>query len=403
MRALLALFFILQTPDYLADGSKALDEHRYQDAAQAFAKAVEADPKDYSAHFNLALAYGFLNKDPDAIAEYKKSLDLKPGLFEAEMNLGMVYLRQKDAASALPLFENAAQQKPKEFAVVYHLAEAESAAGAYDKAATAFQTALEIDPKSAPSEFGLARALARQQKLADAAPHYRQAAAMDAAYRDGLLELASLYEKSGENKEAEALYREFPDNPEARQRLNGLMLRSGQYADAIPTLEQAYAKDGSSKNLIALAAAYSITNQNTKAMPLLEKAVAAEPGNFDVRMMYGRALRDSKQFAASAAQFTEAVKIKPGDVRAWSDLAAVLYSAGQFQQSLMAFDKARDLGEDTPGNWFLRAIILDKLQQKKPALDAYRHFLEMSKGDHPDQEFQARQRARILQAELEKK
>src|ERR1035437_2337810 len=115
MRELAALFLLLQTVDYYAEGSKALDERRYQDAAQAFTKAIEAEPKDYSAHFNLALADGFLNNDAGAIAEYRKALDLKPGLFEAEMNLGLVYLRQKDAAAAVPLFEDAARQKPKEF------------------------------------------------------------------------------------------------------------------------------------------------------------------------------------------------------------------------------------------------------------------------------------------------
>jgi hypothetical protein len=39
----------------------------------------------------------------------------------------------------------------------------------------------------------------------------------------------------------------------------------------------------------------------------------------------------------------------------------------------------------------------------KPALEAYQRFLSMSQGKNPDQEFQARQRARILQRELEKR
>jgi tetratricopeptide (TPR) repeat protein len=301
------------------------------------------------------------------------------------------------------VLEDAASQKPQEFAVAYHLGEAEAAVGANDKAAAAFQSAAALDPKSAPAEFGWARALARQQKVTGAAPHYRQAAALDPTYRDGLIELASLYEKSGQTQEAAALYRELPGNPEAEKRLSNLQLRSGQYADAIPNLEQAYARESSPANLIALAAAYAITGQTAKALPLLEKAAAAEPANFDVRMMYGRALRDSKQIPAAVAQFNEAVKLKPGDKNAWSDFGAALYAAAQYPQSLAAFDKARELGEDTPGNWFLRAITLDKLQQKKPALEAYRKFLEISRGEHPDQEFQARQRARILQTELEKR
>src|SRR5579884_1314517 len=95
-----ALLFLLQTADPAAGGLKALNEHRYEEAAAEFQKAVEADPKDYAAHFNLAIAYGFLNRDADGIAEYRKTLELKPGLFEAETNEGVLLLRQKRAAEA---------------------------------------------------------------------------------------------------------------------------------------------------------------------------------------------------------------------------------------------------------------------------------------------------------------
>ncbi len=69
-----ALLFFLQAADPSAAGLKALEESRYQDAVDAFTKAVSSDPKDYAAHFNLAVAYGFLNKDAEGIAEYRKTL-----------------------------------------------------------------------------------------------------------------------------------------------------------------------------------------------------------------------------------------------------------------------------------------------------------------------------------------
>jgi hypothetical protein len=43
---------------------------------------------------------------------------------------------------------------------------------------------------------------------------------------------------------------------------------------------------------------------------------------------------------------------------------------------------------------------LDKIHQQKPALESYQRFLAMSNGQNPDQEFQARQRIRILEREL---
>jgi hypothetical protein len=70
---------------------------------------------------------------------------------------------------------------------------------------------------------------------------------------------------------------------------------------------------------------------------------------------------------------------------------------------LAAFDRARELGEANAGNWFLRGIILDKLHQIRPALEAYRQFLSLSQGKNPDQEFQARERAKLLERELGKR
>ena len=403
MWAVAVALLLLQTPDYSSEGLKALDDGKYQVAVDAFTKVISADPKDYTAHFNLALAYSFLHKDAEGIAEYRKTLELKPGLYEAELNGGILLLRQKSPAEALPLLESAAGQKPKEFRPRYYTAEAQLATGALQKAGESYRLALELNPKSAGAELGLAHVLARQNQLAEAAPHFRQAAQLDPKYRDNLLELAELYEQNKQPAEAIAIYREFPDNPAAQEHLGELLLENKQYAEAIPRLEAAYTKSPTEANRTGLAMAYLFNHQLEQAIPLLEQAVAAEPSNCDLRLMYARALRDRKQYPAAANQFLAAAKLKPEEAQTWSDLGAMLYLMGSYEPALGAFDRARSLGENTPGNWFLRAIILDKLKQTKPALEAYRQFLSMSQGKNPDQEFQARQRARILERELEKR
>src|SRR5277367_1550723 len=61
----LVLFLALQS-NYYELGVKALDEKRYQDAVDNFINAIAAEPKDYSLHFNLALAYSLMSKDAEA-------------------------------------------------------------------------------------------------------------------------------------------------------------------------------------------------------------------------------------------------------------------------------------------------------------------------------------------------
>ena len=87
-----ALLFFIQA-DATSEGMKALESGNYQAAVDAFRKVIAGDPKDYFAHFNLAMAHTLLHQDADAVNEYRRTLELKPGLYEAELNCGIVLLR----------------------------------------------------------------------------------------------------------------------------------------------------------------------------------------------------------------------------------------------------------------------------------------------------------------------
>ena len=398
-----AALLFWQAANPASEGLKALEESRYEAAVQAFTKAIEADPADYSAHFNLGLAYSFLEKDSEGIAEYRKTLELKPGLYQAELNAGILLVRQKKPGEALTLLADAASQKPAEYRPRYYLAEAQLANGNAAQAAESYHAALASDAKSAAAELGLGRALAQQGNLPDAASHFRKAAELDPKYRDSLLELAALYEKGGQKTEALEIYKQFPGNAAVEERMGELLLDSKQYAEAIPRLENAYSQSPTEANRVGLAMAYLFNQQLDKAVPLLDQAVTQSPGNFNMRIMYAHALRDQKRYPQAARQFQEALKLQPNAGHTWDELGGVLYMAEDFQPALAAFERAHELGENLAGNWFMRAIILDKLHQLKPAVDAYQQFLSMSHDQSPDQEFQARQRVRIIQRELEKR
>lgn len=399
----LAFLLLWQATDFNAEGRKALDGKDYPAAARWFEQAVAAEPKDYAARFYLALADSYLQKDEEAIAGYRKVLELQPGLYDAELNLGILLLRQKRGAEAVAPLRQAATAKPKEFRPHFYLGDALLASGENEPARQEYQAALELNPKSAGAELGLARVEARANRVAEAALHFRKAAELDPSFRDALLELAALYEKSGQFNEAIGIYRQFPKNAAAQERMGALLLQSKQYGDAIPRLEDAWRRSPTPANRLALGQAYLFSKQLDKALPLLEQSAAAEPANYDIRMMYARALRDARRFAPAAEQFFAAVKMKPDSREAWNELAGASYMTGNYPQALAALDQALKLGEDTPANHFMRAIILDKMRELEGALANYQRFLALSGGKHPDQEFQARQRARIIQRELSKR
>lgn len=398
---LLSLLILLavsaaQTPDLQTEGLQALDRQQFAQAEQIFTKLTTQDPKDYTAFFNLALAESGLQKRDEAISDYRKVLDLKPNLFEAELNLGILYLRKRQSGDAVPLLEDAVKQKPDQPRPKRYLADALLASGKAAEARDLYKQVLAVDPKLATAELGLGQSLVALGALDEAAPHYRQAATLDGNLKSYLLELASAFEKANRPADAVALLKEFPSDIAAREELGRLYLSLNRPGDAVTEFQASVAASPIPANQLALATAYLKNNQPDLAAPILERALAANPNDYDLHMVVGRLRRDRHGYVEAAKEFTTAARIKPDSVEAWNEAAAAFVLSNQYGEALAALDKVHSLNGDTPGDLYYRAIVYDKLHQVKQALASYQRFLESSSGKFPDQEFIARQRSRIL-------
>ena len=393
-----ALFLLAPAEDLIDQALKALDARQPAAAEALLRKAVGEDANDYAAHFHLALALSLQNKDEEAITEYRRTLELKPGLFEADLNLGILLLRDKRPGEAMPVLKEAAEAKPQDARPKGYLAQALLDSGEPAEAEQLYRGLLGNEPKNAAAQAGLAKALRAQDKLSDAAEAFRAA-----GNKEGLLEIAAEYEKRGQQPDAIAIYQQFSDDPAVGRRLGQLQIDSKNAEAAIVNLEEVVKKNPTSQNRLALADAYKLAGQPAKVLEQLQAAVAVEPGNFALRMALGRQLRDTGKLLPAAQHFQTAAKLDPQSVDAWNELASALLVSQNYTEGLMALDHVRALGKERPGNYFLRAITLDKLKMKPQALIEYKAFLDASKGTLPDQEFQARQRMRIIELELKKK
>jgi tetratricopeptide (TPR) repeat protein len=380
-------------------GLQALDHKDYQQAEQIFSKIVAADPKDYSALFNLALAESALKQDDQALAHYKQVLALKPGLYEAELNVGILDLRDSRPADAVPLLQDAAKQKPNQPRPQRYLGEALLETGDNDAASAAFRASLTLDAKQPLAELGLGQTFVRAGKLDEALPHYQSAVALDPSLKSYLLEIAVAFSKAGRSKEAIALLEQFPEDTGAREELGRIYLAQNQPADAVKEFQAAVAASPTSANRLALATAYLKNNQADLAGPILEQELAAHPNDYDLHMAVGRIYRDRRNFATAGAQFVAAATIKPDSVEAWNEAVSAFVIGEEYPQALAALDKVHALGAESAGDFFYRAIVYDKLHQVKPALENYQKFLAMSDGKFPNQEFQARERSKLLKRE----
>jgi predicted Zn-dependent protease len=387
--ALLLLSLFPAPDDFLADALKLLDAKQPAQAEPLLRKAIVADPSDYAAHFNLALALSMQQKDPEAAAEYRKTLELKPALFEADLNLGILLLRDKQPGDAAIALKEASEARPQDARAARYYAQALLDSGDAAEAAVHYG--------ALGDHAGMARAYFAESKLAEAAEQFR--AAND---KNGLLLVAGTFEKSGDAPAAIAIYKDFPDDPAVREHLGRLQIEANDANAAIPNLENAVRKSPTAANRLALADAYRLAKQPAKMLEQLQLATASNPQDFDLHMAYGRALRDNHSLIPAAEQFNAAAQLRPDAVGAWNELASALIVSERLPEGLTALDHIRALGKEIPGDYFLRAITLDKLKRRPEAIAAYSQFLASDGGQHPDQEFQARQRIRIIGNEMKK-
>ena len=410
--ALLLLAALLQQPknqppakpasDPLADAQGQLDAGHPEQAIVILKDLLDKNPDNYGVWFNLGVAYGLAGQNGESAAAFRKVLALEPKLYEAQLNLGLLLLKQKQYAEALDLLAQAAAQKPQEARPQFLLGQALAGAGKLSEAETRLRTAATLDPKQAEAFYLLARALASQEKWADAAAAMTKHNELKPADNSARLELAQFLEKAKKPAEAAAIYRQFPRDAGAMERAGMLALDLGDTKQAVASLSAALALSPTPALRYALAHALKSDGQPDQAIEIAAPLVRAEPDNLELRMFYGRLLRDQRRFAPAAEQFTAATKLKPDALEAWKELTSMLILLNDYPAALETLEEARQLGGEDAAYFWYRAIMLDALKQPKPALESYQRFLSMSDGKRPDEEFKARQRVRILTRVLNK-
>lgn len=353
-------------PDPMREASAHLDAGRYAEAVAVLKPFVEKNPGSVAGHFNLAFSQLLAGEDEAAIAGFRKVLDLQPGLFEAQVNLGQALVKT----------------------------------GRFAEAEAPLAAAAEVKPDDARVRYLLARALIGQDRLRDALPLLERAAALEPANRDRQLELAETYQRAGMKKEARAAWERVAEIPAARERLALLLLDEGDNEAAIGHLELLMKEQPTSAVAYALAAAYLRDQRPEKSIPLAQAIVRQEPANLEARLFLGRLLRDQKQYGPAAQQFQSAVKLQPQSLEAWSEFTAALVLLQQHEAALQALERVRAIGGENAAYHYLRATMLDARKEHKPALESYQRFLALSEGKHPDEEFKARQRVRMLERML---
>jgi Tfp pilus assembly protein PilF len=232
----------------------------YAESEPYLAQAVESNPQDADAAYNLALAARELNKMDVALSAIQKAQAARPHFPEAENLLGVVLMQSGRLGEAQAHLEKATTDAP-DFAEAWNnLGYLRLSQGELDSARTAVEKALARAPDFSEALNNLGIVAARQGRADEAAELFRKVLAAD------------------------------PQDEQAGNNLGVLEAKQGRVADAIATFKNVLAHNPEAGSvLLNLARLQISTGQSAEARGLLESWLVRHPDDAAARQQLDRA------------------------------------------------------------------------------------------------------------------
>ncbi len=235
----------------------------YTEAVSAFQRTLALDPENVDAYLGLGGTYNLLGRTPEAEQAFRRAINISPECWSCYNSLGVFLYDHARYGEAAQAWQKMTDLTPDNVWDYVNLGAVYLTIGQFEKADEYFSRGLQVAPDDNNvllySNFGTASFLLG--RFDDAAAYYRRAIELspeEYAYRGNLADAYRMI--PGDSSKAAEAYQQAIHLAEDQLKINP------KDADA----------------LSYLAAYYSRTNDPARAQNYLEKALKANPQDFDV-------------------------------------------------------------------------------------------------------------------------
>ena len=159
---------VISESGHLAQGKRAFNAGRYEEAAQEFAKLLENQPDHPEARVNLATALAQAGKIDEAMAEFKRALELNPESPVLHFNLGALYANGGQLSAARNHLQFVVDHDEADLAAAIMLSDVLEAMGDEPQALEILERCAAHHPHDLSLKFRLIRALLKRHDYREA-------------------------------------------------------------------------------------------------------------------------------------------------------------------------------------------------------------------------------------------
>ncbi|MCH8028586.1 MAG: tetratricopeptide repeat protein [Candidatus Dadabacteria bacterium] len=233
--------------EWLKKGVELAKQGKYEEALEAFERAIESEPSNAEAWYRKGIVLGVAGRYEEALVAHVRTLDLDPENVEVWYLKGLVLVTLKRYEESLDALEKALEINPEYSEAWYLKGLALVSLERYEESLDAFDKALEINPENDVAWYNKGIALYRLERYEEAVEAYDKALNINPDLVEALRNKGVVLYELGSYKEALNTYNKSmeldPENALSHKNVGELYLNIGNQNSATDEVERALGID----------------------------------------------------------------------------------------------------------------------------------------------------------------
>jgi tetratricopeptide (TPR) repeat protein len=264
----------------------------------------------------------------------------------------------------------------------FNLGRALLARNLLEQARVQFQEALKIRKEYVPAKLALAQLFILSHEYGSAVQAAKEVLQYDPGNLGARLVrtsgLAAMGNPALARTELEETIARYPSSSEAQLQMGALDLGQKRFKEAELRFAQTY-KDHPAdlRALMGIVEAYSLQNENDKAIQLLQDELAKNPSRLELKNALGHVAMLAGKWDLAAQQFQAILAVRPDTGEVYVPLGQALAAKGDNDGATRTFEKAKQMRPTDPAPYLQLALLMDRTGRQPQARPLYEQVLKL--------------------------